>query len=601
MKLRLPVEIAWLGLLIISVMAAWMPALLLILVPDQIRLVGLLESIAILAFALSIAISTPMDGLHKLQRKARGSRKYEAARRAQTLRVTGSLNSLLLILTLMFVGLFMLIRTNVVGAPETSPVMLRILAGLAGLYITNAAIAHYQAMNVVREAALNPRARWTSNFLVSIGVIFAIVALIIVLAEPLRIGNRVVDLEIVPLYQVMALMAGGLGLAFTRQLPSVASMMAELAQRGSGDSRKAVWLPTAISFTILFVFVLIMVVFGTGFVQTFDNAGQSPISLVLLAFMVIAIFGGIGLSVWLVRSKEKLELYRKKAPKEEKIETALVVVSVSLAMSALLLAFLINQGRDIFGIEQTRWLDVAAIGILMGVGPYGFYAARQARNIQMMEGRFPDFLRDLASSHRGGLTLPQAVKVAARGDYGPLTTEIRKMADQLSWNIDFQETLRRLAERVRTPLVQRSVTLILEAGRSGGSTSDVLLAAARDARELKNLERERKLSMSVYTIVIYTTFFVFLFVIAVMYNQFVPEIISATEKANEGALAGASIVSGGVSLDDYRTLYFSASMVQAIGNGIVAGLMGSGSIVLGLRHSFIMALTTYITFGIMLG
>ncbi len=600
MKFRTPLEFLWLGLVIVSVLAAWFPAILLIVVPDEIVLVGLLESIAITAFALSVAISAPMDGLHKLRRKARGSRKYERARRAQTLRVSGSLNSLLLILTLMFVGLFMLIRTNIVGAPETSPVMLRILAGLAGLYVTNAAVAHYQSMNVKREEALNPRARWVSTFLVAVGVIFGGIALVTVLFGPLEVGNRILDLEIVPLYQVLALMASGLGLAFTRQLPSIASMMGELAQRGTGDSRKAVWLPTAISFTILFVFVLIMVVFGTGFVQTFSAAGGSPISIFLLAFMVLAIFAGIGLSVWLVRSKEKLELYKTKAPREEKIETALVVGSVSLALSCLFLAFLINQGQDIFGIDRNRWLDVAAIGILVGVGPYGFYAARQARNIQMMEGRFPDFLRDLASSHRGGLTLPQAVKVAARGDYGPLTTEIRKMADQLSWNIDFQETLKRLAERVRTPLVQRSVTLILEAGRSGGSTSDVLLAAARDARELKNLERERKLSMSVYTIVIYTTFFVFLFVIAVMYNQFVPEIISATEKANEGALAGASIVSGGVSLDDYRTLYFSASMVQAIGNGIVAGLMGSGSIVLGLRHSFIMSLTTYITFGVML-
>ncbi len=600
MALRREIEYLWAFLLAISVVASWVPAVLLLVVPDRIELVGMLESVAIFAFALSLAISSPMDALHKLRRKSRGSRKYEAQRRAQTLRVTGALNSMMLILILMFVGLFMLIRINVVGAPETSPLMLRALAGLAALYLTNAAVAHYQSMNVVREKALNPRLRWASTFVISLAVVFAAISVVTVQFSPIEIGGRVLDLEIVPLYQVLALMAGGLGLTFTRNLPSVASMMAELAQRGSADSRKAVWLPTAISFTILFVFVLIMVVFGAGFVQVFGAGRQSPISLGLIVFMILAILGGIGLSVWLVRSKEKLELYRTKTPKEEKLQTALIVGSVSVAMTCLLLAFMINRGSDVFGIERDRWLDVAALGILFGVGPYGFYASRVARHTAMIEARFPDFLRDLASSHRGGLTLPQSVKVAARGDYGPLTNEIRKMADQLSWNIDFQETLRRLADRVRTPLVQRSVTLILEAGRSGGSTSDVLLAAARDARELKNLERERKLSMSVYTIVIYTTFFVFLFVIAVMYNQFVPEIISATEKANEGALAGASIVQGGVTLDDYRTLYFSASMVQAIGNGIVAGLMGSGSVVLGLRHSFLMALVTYITFGIML-
>ena len=58
------------------------------------------------------------------------------------------------------------------------------------------------------------------------------------------------------------------------------------------------------------------------------------------------------------------------------------------------------------------------------------------------------FLRDVAASHRGGLTLTASVQIAAKGEYGELTPEIRKMADQLSWNVPFNEAQHISPERL---------------------------------------------------------------------------------------------------------------------------------------------------------
>jgi flagellar protein FlaJ len=238
---------------------------------------------------------------------------------------------------------------------------------------------------------------------------------------------------------------------------------------------------------------------------------------------------------------------------------------------------------------------------MAALGPYGFYAASRHRRVKRLEERFPDFLRDIAASRKAGLTLTAAVTIASRGEYGALTPEIVKMADQLSWDVPFEEALQRFGDRVRTPLVQRAVSLVVEAGRSGGNVTEVLLAAARDAREIKNLENERHVTMGLYTVVIYVTFLVFLGVAAVLYATFIPNILHSSSAASAaGARGFAGVRFTALSLEDYRVFYFLAALVQGMGNGFVAGMFGSGKYLDGLRHAFVMVLLTWVVFAVLL-
>lgn len=291
-----------------------------------------------------------------------------------------------------------------------------------------------------------------------------------------------------------------------------------------------------------------------------------------------------------------------RAPRDERRLRRRLVLGASITGAALLLVpgALLAAGIALPGIPITAWIHFVCLGTLAGLGPYGFYAAREARRVRGIEERFADFLRDVASGHQGGLTLPAAVIVASRGEYGPLTPEVQKMAEQLSWNLPFTEALERFAERVDTPLVRRAVNLILQANRSGGSTIEVLMAASRDAREIKSLETERRLTMSLYTVVIYVTFFVFLGVAAVLYASFVPKLVEASQAAQGAQLGASGPVAGlggpSLSLRDFQVFYFMAAIMQGLGDGIVAGLMGTGRAALGLRHSFLMVLVAYVTF-----
>lgn len=219
---------------------------------------------------------------------------------------------------------------------------------------------------------------------------------------------------------------------------------------------------------------------------------------------------------------------------------------------------------------------------------------RKASYINKVEEYLPNFLRDIAEMSRAGLTLPAAVETVAKGEYGEMTAEIRKMDASLSWGISFEDTLDNFGKRMNTSLITRSVALITQANRAGGRVSFVLEAAARDASEIKTLERERRGNMAVYVVISYMSFFVFIFVILMLATKFVPTMHMASV-ASTSAPAGGSFI-GSFDADNFIRILFHATIIQGYMSGLVAGQMGEGKLSAGLKHSFALTLIAWLSF-----
>ncbi len=470
-----------------------------------------------------------------------------------------------------------------------------------------ACLAFVQSQTLRRPAEVAPNLVQRVVQFVGIGfiVVFAVAAawLAIRVDAGVEVGYGVRGQDF-PFLVLAAQVAAAISMAGSRALPSLANLVGtkNRAAARRGGKRNVVFLPVVVSFFLLFLIFLLIMLFGVGVAGALAEVAQSPALLGTLVVLGLAFGIGLIAALRLARAQAKPEpLYVKLVDAKKRRERIIVVASATGALFLLVPALLLFQGRAFLDLPQDAWVHFLSLGLLVALGPFGFYTAHEMRRIRLLEERFPDFLRDVASSHKGGLTLAQSVAVAARGEYGPLSPEVQRMADQLSWNVPFNEALERFGGRVQTPLVLRAVSLILEANRSGGATTDVLLAAARDAREIKFLEQDRRVNMSLYTVVIYVTFFVFLGVTAVLYSQFVPQLVASSDAAREVAQRGggqeiAGITSGGLNLQDFQLFYFMAAIMQGLGDGIVAGMMGSGKAVLGLRHSFIMVLLSYVTF-----
>lgn len=402
-------------------------------------------------------------------------------------------------------------------------------------------------------------------------------------------------LNLALIFEMVSLMMGG-------EMPSPTASIIGIYERSKFREERRVIMRKNIIYLTIVVFIILFVFVNVATIVPLPGG----ISLSGLPWGYAVIFISIGLLISLIlyivfimpekagEIRERYDintLYRILV-----LATSAVFAAVFIAIATLLQLKIIT-GIGPISLSPDNAIDFAVFAILVSIGPVGFYEYAHYRKMDLMEERFPEFLRDLSESRKAGMTMARAVETAAKGDYGYLTPEVKKMAVQISWGLHFSEALRRFGERIKTPLVQRSTTMVVKASEAGGKISDVIEAAAKNVREIKILQADRRTEMQMYLMIIYVAFFVFLAVIAILTGTFLPKLIESTQSAG-GGFGGVGI--GGTTLKEYEFIYICTALVQAIGNGVVAGVLGEGRVSSGLRHATVMALITYILFKVII-
>ena len=242
-------------------------------------------------------------------------------------------------------------------------------------------------------------------------------------------------------------------------------------------------------------------------------------------------------------------------------------------------------------------IDYVVFALLSLMLPYGLYGRRRDKIRSLVEAKFPDFLRDLAEYWKGGLSMTVAIQTLAKGEYGNLNEDVNKMAAQISWGISFGEVLDMFTERVTSPIVTRAVRMVDEANRAGGRISDILLAASFDAREIKALETERRQEVGSYVTVIYASFFVYLGIILVLAQTFIPAIVdSAAATGSTGSMSIGNLTIREVNEVWISTIFLYSLMVQGIGNGLAAGFMSNGRLYTAFNRASFLLLVGWFVF-----
>ncbi len=296
--------------------------------------------------------------------------------------------------------------------------------------------------------------------------------------------------------------------------------------------------------------------------------------------------------------QEKQKAYARILASEKSDKMGLVIgITVGSVALFSFAAMLEAIGSVDLPLEWIDWVIFAMLGMLI---PYGFYASAREKHIKEIETRLPDFLRDVAEAGRFGMTLADAIVVASSGRYGRLTPEIKKMAAQIEWGVPASEAIRLFAERTKTPLVTRMSSIIMKANDAGGNVADVLTMVSHDAKETILAEQERGVTMQTYVLVVYIAFFVFIATIIILQGQFLPKMEEAGKQVNDkaaemglGAIPGVSIKTEVI--DKVAFIFLLSVLVHAVGDGILAGVIQTGSIPIGMRHSAIMLIAAFFT------
>lgn len=287
-----------------------------------------------------------------------------------------------------------------------------------------------------------------------------------------------------------------------------------------------------------------------------------------------------------------------------KDKNILILLGFSLAISVILffIGFLKLIGKITIFDEMLTGIDFIVFGLLCAIGPIGFYNNIKANRKREVEEHLPDFLREISSSTSSGMTVFDSIKSAADGDYGRLTPELKIMAAQLSWGISVSEALNNFAERINTPSVKRIVVTINKALEIGGNTSMVFEAAAREIDQTKIVEQQRRSEMSMYSIVIFISFFVFLAVILIINGTIISAFANVSNKLSSGKIGVSSVQITKLdpsALKSLKNVFLSFILVQSIGGGLLGGFMMDGKISSGVRFCFIFVLISFFIFKLM--
>lgn len=309
-----------------------------------------------------------------------------------------------------------------------------------------------------------------------------------------------------------------------------------------------------------------------------------------------------------------------------------MIVELTKQLKTLLICILISAVLIFIGLvsgSQGALGNVIILSVFLLVTPQLIFNYISYKNVREIEAKFPGFLRDLVEAIRAGLPLHKAIQFVSHGDYGAFTPEVKKMAYQLSWNVNIIKVLEQLKERLKkSKTLSKVIRVLIETFNSGGSVADTLNALSSTLVTIQDTEKERKAMLNQYVMAMYVISLIFIAVVVAINKLMVPIFQSmSTPSAGAGQMLTLvenpclmcfnqvnfecspcviyfnicsifNVETTGISCY-YLAMFFSVSIVQAVAGGLVAGEIGDGSVIAGTKHSLILLTITFGAFFIL--
>jgi len=282
---------------------------------------------------------------------------------------------------------------------------------------------------------------------------------------------------------------------------------------------------------------------------------------------------------------------------KDTIIESLIAISIGFSTLFFILAFFIFIGGISIPGDMLTGMDFIIFGVLVIIGPVSFYDHQKRKRRKEIANQLPEFLRDIANSTSSGMTIYDAIRSASEGDYGKLTPELRTLTSQLSWGISIKQALTNFAERINTNELKRLAITINKALEIGGNTSSVFHAAAKEIDQIKRVEQQRKTEMTMYSIVIFISFFVFLAVILIIDNTIFEAIFDLQTEMAGQRIGNMRIAQ--IDRSEVQNVFYLFVFVQSLGGGMLGGYMTEGRLSSGVRYGFVLVLVTFFVFKIL--
>lgn len=207
---------------------------------------------------------------------------------------------------------------------------------------------------------------------------------------------------------------------------------------------------------------------------------------------------------------------------------------------------------------------------------------RQERRSAEIEKSAPDFLRQLSSILKVGLSFENAMEEMSESSSGPLYDEMGKTLIEIKMGGNFDDCWMRMCKRLKSKEIERVFTIILDGRKSGGGIANVIMDISDDLRSVLALKRERKSSVMMAVM--------FLLISAVLASPFSLGMISVYANFMEGFGKHSEVISVGPLAGGIYLIIHSFLV------GIIISIILYGNAKKGIKFSIPLVMVSYAIF-----
>lgn len=199
----------------------------------------------------------------------------------------------------------------------------------------------------------------------------------------------------------------------------------------------------------------------------------------------------------------------------------------------------------------------------------GYPYLKKESLVESVEKNFSDALKQMADTLKAGDTYENALREVVEADYGRLSDEMQLALRRMEDGENLDTALTGFSNRIDSPRIKRTVTIILDSIKTGSSLSDILNEISDDLRDYERLKEDRKASTTMQ----------FMFLVAA--GGFIAPIIFG--EIGSVMTGFTTIGSREINMDAPKDFFLTTIIqlyiiIEVIGSGVMMALIRDGKI-----------------------
>jgi Flp pilus assembly protein TadB len=205
-----------------------------------------------------------------------------------------------------------------------------------------------------------------------------------------------------------------------------------------------------------------------------------------------------------------------------------------------------------------------------------------------MEEVLADFLQLTSANIRAGMPIDKALWFSVRPRFGVLANEIELVAKETMSGKDLDVALKDFTKKYDSPLLKRSISLLIEGLRAGGEVGDLLNRISSNISESKIMKKE--MSSNVTTYVIFITFATvvaapILFALSKQLLTIIDNLISSISRPSIGISGFATAFSSSsIAPSDFTIFAVAMLIITSVFSATIVAIIRKGSLKAGFKY-----------------